>query len=67
MRGLLDFYRRNPVVLAVAVVVGLAVSVLAASGERDSVVTEVVAVGVVGLLLGLCIAWRRQRRDERRR
>ncbi len=61
MRGIIDFYRRNPVVLAIAVVVGLAVSLLAASGESDSVVTEVVAVGVVGLLLGLFIAWRRKR------
>lgn len=61
MRGIIDFYRRNPVVLAVALVVGLGVSLLASAGDSDSVVTEVVAVGVIGLLLGLFIAWRRKR------
>lgn len=62
MRGIIDFYRRNPVVLAVAVVVGLAISLLAAAGEGGSVVAQVLAVGVVGLGLGLFIAWRRNRR-----
>ncbi|MCW3011822.1 MAG: hypothetical protein JWO90_2226 [Solirubrobacterales bacterium] len=61
MRGVIDFYRRNPIVLVVAVVVGLVVSLLAASGDSESIVTEVVAVGAVGLGLGLFIAWRRSR------
>jgi len=64
MRGIIDFYRRNPVVLVVAVVLGLAVSLLAAAGESGSTVTEVLAVGVLGLALGLGIAWRRKRRAE---
>ncbi len=62
MRGILDFYRRNPVILVVAVVLGLAVSLLAAAGESGSTVTEVLAVGVLGLALGLAIAWNRKRR-----
>ena len=64
MRGILDFYRRNPVVLVVAVILGLAVSLLAAAGESGSIVTEVLAVGVLGLALGLAIAWNRTRRDK---
>ncbi len=62
MRGIVDFYRRNPVILVVAVVVGLAVSLLAAAGGSGSIVTEVLAVGVVGVALGLGIAWNRKRR-----
>jgi len=61
VRGIVDFYRRNPVVLAVAVVVGLAVSLAAAAGDGGSIVTEGIAVGLVGLALGLLIAWRRSR------
>jgi len=61
MRGIVDFYRRNPVILVVAVVVGLAVSLSAAAGG-GSIVTEGIAVGVVGLMLGLGIAWSRSRR-----
>lgn len=64
MRGILDFYRRNPVVLVVAVILGLGVSLLAAAGESGSIVTEVLAVGVLGLALGLAIAWNRKRRDK---
>lgn len=64
MRGIVDFYRRNPVILAVAVLVGLAVSLLAAAGDGGSIVLEVFAVGVVGLGLGLGIAWRRNRRAD---
>ncbi len=62
MRGILDFYRRNPLILVVAVILGLAVSLLAAAGESGSTVTEVLAVGVLGLALGLAIAWNRKRR-----
>jgi len=62
MRGIVDFYRRNPVILLVAVVVGLAVSLSAAAGGGGSIVTEGIAVGVVGLMLGLGIAWSRSRR-----
>jgi len=61
MRGIVDFYRRNPAILVVAVIVGLAVSLSAAAGG-GSIVTEGIAVGVVGLMLGLGIAWRRSRR-----
>jgi len=62
MRGIVDFYRRNPAILGVAVVVGLVVSVLAASGDGGTSVGEIVAVGLVGVALGLAIAWRRSRR-----
>jgi len=61
IRGIVDFYRRNPVILVVAVVVGLAVSLSAAAGGGGSIVTEGLAVGVVGLMLGLAIAWHRSR------
>jgi hypothetical protein len=60
IRSIVDFYRRNPVILVVAVVVGLAVSLSAAAGG-GSIVTEGLAVGVVGLMLGLAIAWHRSR------
>ena len=61
MRSIVDFYRRNPVILVIAVVIGLAASVLAASGDGPSPVGAVVAVAAVGLALGLTIAWRRNR------
>ncbi len=64
MRGIVDFYRSNPLVLAIAVVAGLVVTALAASGEGGSIVGEVVSVAVVGLGLGLFIAWRRSRAEE---
>lgn len=61
MRGILDFYRRNPFVLAVAVIVGAGVSALAASGGSGGIIGDVAAVAVAGLLVGLLIAWRRSR------
>ena len=65
MRGIVDFYRRNPVILAIAIVVGLAVSLSAAAGGGGSIVTEGLAVAAVGLALGLLIAWSRSRRAGR--
>ncbi len=64
MRGIVDFYRRNPAVLVAAVLVGLAVSLLAAAGDGGSIVLEVAAVGILGLAVGLGIAWRRNRRAD---
>lgn len=63
MRGIVDFYRRNPLVLVVAVVVGAGVSALAASGGSGGIIGDVAAVAVVGLLVGLVIAWRRSRSE----
>jgi len=40
------------------------VSLLAAAGESGSTVMEVLAVGVLGLAVGLGIAWNRKRRTE---
>lgn len=61
MRGIVDFYRRNPLVLVAAVVVGAVVSALAVTGGSGGIVGDVAAVAVVGLLVGLAIAWRRSR------
>ena len=65
MRGIIDFYRSNPVILAVAVVLGLVVSVSAAAGSGSSAVLEIAAVGVIGLCLGLAIAYRRSRGEPK--
>lgn len=56
MRGIVDFYRRNPMILVVAVVIGAAVSALAATGRSNGAVGDVLAVAVVGILVGLAIA-----------
>ena len=61
VRSLVDFYRRNPLVLAVAVVIGAVISALAASGRSNGIVADVAAVAVAGLLVGLAIAWHRNR------
>ncbi len=61
MRGIVDFYRRNPLVLVAAVVVGGVVSALAVTGGSGGIIGDVAAVAVVGLLVGLAIAWRRSR------
>ena len=61
MRGVLDFYRRNPVVLAVVVVIGLAISIAAASSNDGGIVLPVLFLALVGVLVGLVIAWLRQR------
>ncbi len=61
MRGIIDFYRSNPLVLVVAVVLGAVVSVAAATGGSGGLVGDIAAVAVAGLLVGLFIAWRRGR------
>jgi hypothetical protein len=61
MRGIVEFYRRNPTVLVIAIVVGAVVSALAASGGSKGFVGDVFAVAVIGVLVGLAIAWRRNR------
>lgn len=63
MRDIVSFYKANPWVLVVAVVLGLVLSVSAATSASDSWIGDVIAVGVVGLAVGLFIAWRRSR-DE---
>ena len=64
VRSVVDFYRRNPVVLAVVVVLGLVISIVAASSSDGGVVLPIVFLALVGIAVGLVIAWLRQRRGR---
>jgi FtsH-binding integral membrane protein len=61
MRDIIDFYRRNPLVLALVAVGGLALSLAVASAAGDGIVLPIVFVALVGVLVGLAIAWTRRR------
>lgn len=60
MRSILDFYRSNPLVLLLAIAVGLALSLLVAVGGSDGIVGPIVFAVVIGVLVGLGVAWARQ-------
>jgi len=61
MRDIIDFYRRNPLVLALVAVGGLALSVAVAVSAGDGIVLPIIFVALVGLLVGSAIAWARRR------
>jgi hypothetical protein len=61
MREIIDFYRRNPLVLALVAIGGLAVSLAVAGASGDGIVLPIFFVALVGLLVGLAIAWARKR------
>lgn len=64
MRSILDFYRRNPLVLVLALVVGLGLSVFTALAGSEGVVGPIVLALVVGLIVGLGVAASRTKDDE---
>ncbi len=64
MRSITDFYRRNPLVLAVAVLVGLALSIVTAVAGSDGIVGPVVLAVLVGVMVGLGVAFVRAGDDE---
>ncbi|UTI62511.1 hypothetical protein NBH00_14185 [Paraconexibacter antarcticus] len=59
MRSIVDFYRRNPVVLGVALVVGLGLSVLTAAAGSGGIIGPIVLALAVGVLVGLGVAFTR--------
>ncbi len=61
MREIIDFYRRNPLVLALVAAGGLALSLAVAASAGDGIVLPIVFVALVGVLVGLGIAWTRRR------
>lgn len=65
MRGLIDFYRRNPAVLVVVVVLGLALSVVVATQSEGGAILPIALLALLGIVVGLAIAWRRERRGVR--
>jgi hypothetical protein len=64
MRSILDFYRRNPVILVLAVVVGLGLSLLTAVAGSDGIVGPIILAVAVGVLVGLGVAAARAGGDE---
>jgi hypothetical protein len=61
MREIIEFYRRNPLVLVLVAAGGLALSLVVAASAGDGIVLPIFFVAVVGLLVGLGIAWTRKR------
>ena len=61
MRGIIAFYRRNPLVLVLVAAGGLALSLAVAGSAGDGIVLPIVFVALVGLVVGLGIAWTRRR------
>ncbi|MCW3038552.1 MAG: hypothetical protein JWM31_457 [Solirubrobacterales bacterium] len=64
MRSILDFYRRNPLVLALALAVGLGLSVFTAVAGSEGIIGPIVLALLVGLLVGLGVAASRTPDDE---
>jgi hypothetical protein len=64
MRSILDFYRRNPVILVLAVVVGLGLSLLTAVAGSDGIVGPIILAVAVGVLVGLGVAAARTGGDD---
>jgi hypothetical protein len=56
VRSVVEFYRRNPVILVIALAIGLALSVAVAAGGKVSPVAGVVLLAVGGLALGAAIS-----------
>jgi hypothetical protein len=59
MRSVIDFYRRNPLVLVLALVVGGALCAAVAATASGGVVGPVILVALIGILVGLGVAWYR--------
>jgi multisubunit Na+/H+ antiporter MnhB subunit len=60
MRSVIDFYRRNPLVLVLVLVVGGALcAAVAATAADGGFIAPVVFAVLVGLLIGLGVAWYR--------
>jgi hypothetical protein len=59
MRSVIDFYRRNPLVLVLVVVVGGALCAAVAATASSGIVGPVIFVGLIGVLVGLGVAWYR--------
>jgi hypothetical protein len=64
MRSIFDFYRRNPLVLAIAVVVGLAISLLTAVAGSGGILGPIILAVAFGVLVGLGVAAARAGDDE---
>ncbi|MCW3016526.1 MAG: hypothetical protein JWO02_3618 [Solirubrobacterales bacterium] len=56
MRSIVDFYRRNPLVLVLALVVGLGVSLLTAVAGSGGILGPIILALAIGLLVGLGVA-----------
>jgi hypothetical protein len=59
MRSVIDFYRRNPLVLVLALVVGGALCAAVAATASGGIVGPVILVALIGILVGLGVAWYR--------
>lgn len=64
MRSIVDFYRRNPLVLALALGAGLALSLFTAVVGGSGLVGPIVLAVVIGVLVGLGVAAARAGDDE---
>lgn len=62
VRDTLDFYRRNPFVLAIALLVGAALVLLVLIDGNGLGLGEIVAVVASGAILGVVVGVTRQRR-----
>lgn len=64
MRSILDFYRRNPLVLGLAVIVGLGLSLFTAVAGSEGIVGPIMLALAVGVLVGLGVAASRAGGDD---
>jgi hypothetical protein len=64
MRSILDFYRRNPLVLGLALIVGLGLSLLTAVAGSGGILGPIILALAVGLLVGLGVAFSRTGGDD---
>jgi hypothetical protein len=64
MRSVIDFYRRNPLVLVLVLVVGGALCAAVAATASGGFIAPVAFAVLVGLLIGLGVAWYRNGLDD---
>jgi hypothetical protein len=63
VRSVIDFYRRRPLVLAVAVVIGAAVAIATTTlGSGDGLLLPLAFVAIAGILVGAVIGATGRRR-----
>jgi len=64
MRSIIDFYRARPLVAVLVFVIGLALAVVTAAFSEGGVVLPIAFVALIGLLIGIIVAYIQHQRSQ---